>query len=71
MPTRSERCSDLSRQLDVAFETHATAAKLSTARALQKRGTFFCANKKQSQGIRTLATALKLLGVTPIDPASD
>ncbi|MCZ8548639.1 hypothetical protein OOJ09_31150 [Mesorhizobium qingshengii] len=66
--TRAERCSNLSRQVDEALETHATATQVTAAKALQKKGNRFCANKKQAQGIRMLANALKLLGVTPIDP---
>ncbi|MER9233208.1 hypothetical protein NKI56_14085 [Mesorhizobium sp. M0622] len=66
--TRSERCIDLNRQFDEALETHAAATQVTAAKALQRKGNRFCANKKQAQGIRTLANALKLLGVTPIDP---
>ena len=66
--TRNERCSNLSQQLDEALETHATATQVTAAKALQKKGNRYCANKKQAQGIRRLANALKLLGVTPIDP---
>lgn len=66
--TRAERCSYLSRQVDEALETHAAATQITTAKALQRKGNRFCANKKQAQGIRMLANALKLLGVTPIDP---
>ena len=60
--------SDLSHQFDEALETHATATQVTAAKALQRKGNRFCANKKQAQGIRMLANALKLLGVTPIDP---
>ncbi|TPJ57563.1 hypothetical protein [Mesorhizobium sp. B2-7-1] len=66
--TRTERCTDLSRQVDEALETHAAATQVTAAKALQRKGDRFCANKKQAQGIRMLANALKLLGVTPIDP---
>ncbi len=66
--TRSERCTNLSHQFDEALETHATATQVTAAKALQRRGNRFCANKKQAQGIRMLANALKLLGVTPNDP---
>jgi hypothetical protein len=66
--TRAERCSDLNRQVDEALETHAAATQVTAAKALQRKGNRFCANKKQAQGIRMLANALKLLGVTPIDP---
>ena len=66
--TRTERCTNLSRQVDEALETHAAATQVTAAKALQKRANRFCANKKQAQGIRMLANALKLLGVTPIDP---
>lgn len=67
--TRTERCTNLSHQFDEALETHATATQVTAAKALQRKGNRFCANKKQAQGIRMLANALKLLGVTPIDPA--
>ncbi|MBZ9732966.1 MULTISPECIES: hypothetical protein [unclassified Mesorhizobium] len=66
--TRTERCTNLSRQVDEALETHAAATQVTAAKALQRRGNRFCANKKQAQGIRMLANALKLLGVAPIDP---
>ncbi|WP_184873630.1 hypothetical protein [Mesorhizobium sangaii] len=66
--TRSERCTNLSHQLDEALETHATATKVTAAKALQRKGNRYCAAKKQAQGIRMLANALKLLGVTPNDP---
>ena len=66
--TRAERCSNLSRQVDEALKTHATATQVTAAKALQRKGNRFCANKKQAQGIRMLANALKLLGVTQIDP---
>ena len=65
--TRSERCTNLSHQFDDALKTHATATQVAAAKALQRRGNRYCANKKQAQGIRMLANALKLLGVTPID----
>jgi len=66
--TRSELCSRLGRQLDEAIETHAKAAQVATAKALQKKGNRYCAGRKQAQGIRTFANGLKLLGVTPVDP---
>ncbi|MGO4563138.1 hypothetical protein [Mesorhizobium sp. 2RAF21] len=67
--TRSERCNRLSQQLDEAIETHAEAAQVAQAKVLQKKATRYCADRKQAQGIRTYATALKLLGVTPDDPS--
>jgi hypothetical protein len=66
--TRTERCSSLSRQVDEAIETHAAATRVTAAKALQRKGNRYCAEKKEAQGIRMLANALKLLGVTPIDP---
>ena len=66
--TRAERCANLSRQFDEALETHATATQVTAAKALQRKGNRYCAAKKQAQGIRMLANALKLLGVTPNDP---
>ncbi|MDX8502732.1 hypothetical protein RFM99_30685 [Mesorhizobium sp. VK4C] len=66
--TRTERCTNLSRQVDEALETHAASTQVTAAKALQRKGNRFCANKKQAQGIRMLANALRLLGVTPVDP---
>ncbi|QPC91938.1 hypothetical protein [Mesorhizobium sp. INR15] len=63
--TRSEFCSRLSLQLDEAIETKAQTAQVVEATALQKEAARFCAERKQAQGIRTLANALKLLGVAP------
>ncbi|ADV11274.1 hypothetical protein EN962_23545 [Mesorhizobium sp. M7A.F.Ca.CA.001.09.2.1] len=68
LTTRSERCANLSHQFDEALETHATATQVTAAKALQRKGNRYCAAKKQAQGIRMLANALKLLGVTPNDP---
>jgi outer membrane murein-binding lipoprotein Lpp len=65
--TRSELCSNLSHQFDEALETHATATQVTAAKALQRKGNRYCASKKQAQGIRMLANALKLLGVAPVD----
>jgi hypothetical protein len=66
--TRSERCSRLSHQVDEAIEKHAKARQVTEAKALQRKANRFCAEKKQAQGIRTLANALKVLGVAPVDP---
>ncbi|MBZ9810045.1 hypothetical protein LB566_06515 [Mesorhizobium sp. CA13] len=68
LTTRTERCANLSHQFDEALETHATATQVTAAKALQRKGNRYCAAKKQAQGIRMLANALKLLGVTPNDP---
>ncbi|RUX05475.1 hypothetical protein EOA30_12195 [Mesorhizobium sp. M8A.F.Ca.ET.059.01.1.1] len=65
---RAERCANLNRQVEEALETHATATQVTAAKALQRKGNRYCANKKEAQGIRILADALKLLGMTPIDP---
>ncbi|MDX8458024.1 hypothetical protein [Mesorhizobium humile] len=64
--TRAERCSNLSRQVDEALD--AAATQVAAAKALQRKGNRYCAKKKEAQGIRMLANALKLLGVTPVDP---
>lgn len=66
--TRSERCSRLSRQVDEAIETHAKAMRVAEAKGLQKKANRYCSERKQAQGIRMLANALKLLGETPTDP---
>ncbi|WP_246672659.1 MULTISPECIES: hypothetical protein [unclassified Mesorhizobium] len=69
--TRSESCSRLGLQLDGAIETKndlgASAIHLAEATALQNKASRFCAERKEAQGIRTFANALKLLGVTPVD----
>lgn len=66
--TRSETCSRLSHQLDEAIETHAKAVQVAEAKALQKKASRYCAARKEAQGIRMLADALKLLGVAPAEP---
>ena len=66
--THAKACSRLSRQLDEAIETHAKAVQAAEAKALQKKASRYCAARKQAQGIRMLANALKLLGVPPVDP---
>ncbi|MBN9069412.1 MAG: hypothetical protein J0H60_23975 [Rhizobiales bacterium] len=65
--TRIERCDALQQQLDRAIIQHARGKRTSQARVLRKKAEKFCAGKSQAQGIRTYATALKLLGVKPID----
>jgi hypothetical protein len=69
--SRTEYCSRLGHQLDGAMHTTAqpgaTASQFAAAAALQARANRFCAARKQAQGIRTYANALKLLGVTPVD----
>jgi predicted lipoprotein len=65
--TRVERCNALQQQLDQAIIQHARAKRATQARALRKKAEKFCAGKEQAQGIRAYATALKLLGVKPID----
>ncbi len=47
---------------------HSVASEAAEAKALQKKANRYCAARKQAQGIRMLANALKLLGVTPVDP---
>lgn len=66
--TRSELCSRLGRQVDQAIETHAKAVQAAAAKTLQKKAVRYCADRKQAQGIRMFANALKLLGVAPVDP---
>jgi hypothetical protein len=68
--SRSERCSRLGRQLEETIETQAATKQVTAVKALQKKAMRLCANKKQAQGIRAFANALKLLGATPIDPDS-
>jgi len=65
--TRVQRCEDLQRQLSHAISQHAKAKRAAEARALQKKAQRYCAGKRQAQGIRAYAQALKLLGVQPID----
>ncbi|MCA0034375.1 hypothetical protein [Mesorhizobium opportunistum] len=69
--TRSEYCSRLGLQLDSAIQTQAepgaNASEIAEATALQDKANRFCAERKQAQGIRAYANALKLLGVTPVD----
>jgi hypothetical protein len=65
---RSEQCSRLSRQVDEAIKTHAKGMQVTTAKTLERKANRLCASKRQAQGIRTLANALKVLGASPVDP---
>ncbi|WP_420963535.1 hypothetical protein [Brucella sp. IR073] len=65
--TRVERCNRLQQQVQHALARHTGTARASEARALQKKAIKFCAGKKQAQGIRAFAEALKLLGEQPVD----
>ncbi|MDW6021259.1 hypothetical protein SAZ10_05710 [Mesorhizobium sp. BAC0120] len=65
--TPAERCSRLSRQVDDAIKAKAADKQVAAVSVLQKRGVRLCAQDKRAQGIRSLAKALKLLGVKPID----
>ncbi|MGN6583228.1 MAG: hypothetical protein ACTHJV_05955 [Rhizobiaceae bacterium] len=67
MITRVQRCEDMQRQFNHAISQHAKAKRAAEARALQKRAQRYCAGKRQAQGIRAYAEALKLLGVQPIE----
>ncbi|NGN44254.1 hypothetical protein G6N74_24595 [Mesorhizobium sp. CGMCC 1.15528] len=66
--TRTDRCNSLQQQYANAITNHAEAKRATEAKALQKKATKFCAGKEQAQGIRAYATALKMLGVQPVDP---
>lgn len=69
MMTRTQRCERFEQQLRHALATrHASVKRAAEARGLQKRARRFCATKRQAQGIRDLAIALKLLGVQPVEP---
>ncbi len=66
--TRTDRCNSLQQQFSTAMTNHAEAKRATEAKALQKKASKFCAGKEQAQGIRAYATALKMLGVQPVDP---
>jgi hypothetical protein len=67
MITRIERCEAMQRQYNHAISEHAKAKRAAKARALQRKAKRYCAGKRQAQGIRAYAEALKLLGVQPVD----
>lgn len=67
MITRIQRCEEMQRQFNHAISEHAKAKRAAKARALQKKAKRYCAGKRQAQGIRAYAEALRLLGVQPID----
>jgi hypothetical protein len=67
MITRIQRCEAMQRQFNHALSEHAKAKRAAKARALQKKAKRYCAGKRQAQGIRAYAEALRLLGVPPID----
>ncbi|MFK0684633.1 hypothetical protein SD208_09950 [Ochrobactrum sp. BD67] len=63
--TRSERCDRLQHQLQTALSGRAETRQARQAEALQKRGMKFCSSRREAQGLRAYAEALKLLGVKP------
>jgi len=65
--TRVERCNRLQQQVQHALAGRPGNRRVAEARALQKKAIKFCAGKKQAQGIRAFAQALKLLGEQPVD----
>lgn len=67
MITRVQRCEAMQRQFNHAISEHAKAKRAAKARALQRKAKRYCAGKRQAQGIRAYAEALKLLGVQPVD----
>jgi hypothetical protein len=65
--TPAERCSRFCRQIDDAIKAKVADKQVAATSALQKKGTRLRAQDKHAQRIRSLAKALKLLGVKPID----
>ncbi len=63
--TRSERCERLQRQLQSALSGHFASRQARQAEILLKKGTRFCASKRQAQGLRAYAEGLKRLGLKP------
>ncbi|WP_235969041.1 hypothetical protein [Brucella tritici] len=63
--TRSERCDRLQHQLQTALSGRVETRQARQAETLQKRGMKFCASRREAQGLRAYAEALKLLGVKP------
>ncbi|ELT48777.1 hypothetical protein HED48_15750 [Ochrobactrum intermedium] len=63
--TRSERCDRLQHQLQTALSGRAETRQARQAETLQKRGMKFCASRREAQGLRAYAEALKLLGIKP------
>lgn len=67
MITRIERCNRLDKQLETVLTSKRTARHANAARALQRKARKYCATRREAQGIRAFADALKMLGVKPID----
>lgn len=66
--SRNEQCVRLNRQIDTVLSGPNVAAnQAAAAKLLQKNGQDLCASRKQAQGIRAFANALKLLGEKPAD----
>jgi len=66
--SRADQCNQLQQQFSHAITEHAEAKRAAEAKALQRKAVKFCAGNRQAQGIRAYATALKMLGVQPIEP---
>ncbi|MDH6233411.1 dihydrodipicolinate synthase/N-acetylneuraminate lyase [Mesorhizobium soli] len=66
--SRIVQCNRLQQQFAHAITEHAEAKRAAEAKALQRKAAKFCAGRRQAQGIRAYANALKMLGVQPIEP---
>ncbi|PSJ60990.1 hypothetical protein C7I85_11805 [Mesorhizobium soli] len=66
--SRMDQCNRLQQQFAHAITEHAEAKRAAEAKALQRKAAKFCSSKRQAQGIRAYANALKMLGVQPVEP---
>src|SRR5437763_1022064 len=66
-PTRIERCNMLQDQLADQLKAHPKSSNNAAAASTAAKAKKLCAGTKQAQGIRLLATALRRLGVQPVD----
>jgi hypothetical protein len=66
--SRLERCRVLDLQLGKALAARPGGRMTADARSLEGKGMKLCLEHREAQGLRTLAEALRDLGVKPIDP---
>ena len=66
--SRTERCIRLHEQLDAALRSSRGEGSASAElESLRNKGADLCARGKVSQGVRTLAKALEMVGSVPFD----
>lgn len=68
--SRTERCIRLHEQLDAALQARSDGSATVQLEGLRNKAIDYCARGKASQGVRTFAKALELVGRVPFEGAA-